>query len=253
MLSQLKVKLKDRIKHLVNTAILEEDTDPLNTSLTLELKAKTGQVIFVELEEANARRGTGCNDQGGSYATRMQRYLGIIDQHVPFGINKDSKTIQLPTIKYVAQDVNGMDHFQQPWSLEELPIMLKWDELPDTLANNRYKSKLAPGEEMGFIRTLRLLVGEEAEQHFREGYTPDFLRGCVLLGYDASPQTKGEVVTAIKQMDEKGSAKESMQKKLAEAHELKLDQGTWSYDLQPGITINGPVYLNDLCRKYEVK
>ncbi len=252
MLSRLKVKLEDQIKHLVNTAMLDQDTDPLNTSLTMELKGKTGQPILVELEDANARRGTGCNDQGGSYATRTQRYLGIIDQHVPFGINKDSKTIQLPTIKYVAQDVNGMDPFQQPWSLEELPIMLKWDELPDTLANNRYKSKLGPGEEMGFIRTLRLLVGEDAEQYFRAGYTPDFLRGCVLLGYDASAQTKGKVVTAIKQMDEKGSAKESMQKKLAEARELKLDQGNWTYDSQPGITVNGSMYLTDLCRKYEV-
>lgn len=258
MILELKVKLEDRIKLLINTAILEQDTDPLNSSLTMELKARTGQLILVELEDANAREGKGCFDYGGSYPTRLQRYMGVVDKFAPFGINKDSKTIQLPTTQYVEQDLSGMKRYQQPWLLEELPIILKWNEFPDTYANNQLRSKLAPGEENGFIRTLRLLVGEEAEKHFQEqGYTPDFLRGCLLLDYDASPQTKGKVVESIRTMENKEKPsfdhKETMQQKLALARELKLDQGTWSYQAQPGVMINGPIYLAELCRKYEVK
>ena len=64
MILELKVKLEDKIKLLVNTAMLEEDTDPLNTSLTMELKARTSQLLLVELEDAHSRRGTGCFDYG---------------------------------------------------------------------------------------------------------------------------------------------------------------------------------------------
>jgi hypothetical protein len=72
---RLKVKLEDRIKLLIDTAVLDQDIDLLTTSLTLELKEKAGQVILIELEDANARAGLGCFDYGGFYPTRIERYL----------------------------------------------------------------------------------------------------------------------------------------------------------------------------------
>ena len=130
-------------------------------------------------------------------------------------------------------------------------------ELPDTSANWMLKSKLPLGEKQGNVRTMQILIGEDVERYFQQSRTTAYLHAhlhaCLLLGYDPSPETKGKLVEHIRLMEAKKTPRETMQEKLQEARDLKLDQRDWSYDYQPGITINGPKYLAALYEKYKIK
>ncbi len=252
--------LTERVKHLINATVMNTDTNPLNTSIMLELKQNTGKPLLVELQDGHARRGSGCWDYGGTSHGRLQLYLGIIDQFTPFRLSSESRRVHFPTTDYVKFDGSPF-HPQMVDVLEkeEGNIVLRWNEIPDTCANWNLKSKLPERLKRGSVREMNLLLGEQVEHYFSEKFSgewiPFYLHCCTILDYDVSPQTKGKVVENIRKIEEKARVdhNEQIKRKLVEARELKLDQGNWNYEPRPGITINGPKYLAELCKRYEIR
>ena len=256
------LNLTEQVKNIINAALIGGDTNPLNTSIMIELEQNTGKPLLVELQDGYARKASDCWNPGGTSSGRLQLYLGIIDPATPFKISPKNQRIHLPTTTYVKYDGSPYHpNMTEVLETEEGNIVLGWSEIPDTHTNWNLKSKLSSRDEAGTVREMQLLEGEKVEQYFSEKFDgewiPFYLHSCVLLGYDPSPQTKGKIVENIRRMEENAKPSldhnEQIQKKIAEARELKLDQGIWSYESQPGVTINGPVYLNELCRKYKVE